>query len=110
MTKFPVASFFCLHYIVIHGVVVKMAMNQLVQSRVDGAIKEEAAVVLAAMGLTVSDAVRLLLTKIAREHALPFDPLIPNATTIEAMREARAGNLRRASNIAELKAALDADD
>ena len=37
-------------------------------------------------------------------------PLIPNATTIEAMREARAGNLRRASNIAELKAALDADD
>ena len=87
-----------------------MSMNQLVQSRVDGAIKEEAAVVLAAMGLTVSDAVRLLLTKIAREHALPFDPLIPNATTIDAMREARAGNLRRASSIAELKAALDADD
>jgi DNA-damage-inducible protein J len=87
-----------------------MAANQLVQSRVDGAIKEEAAVVLAAMGLTVSDAVRLLLTRIAREHALPFDPLIPNTTTIEAMREARAGNLPQASSIAELKAALDADD
>jgi DNA-damage-inducible protein J len=52
-----------------------MAANQLVQARIDGAIKEEAAAVLAAMGLTVSDAVRLLLAKIAREHALPFDPL-----------------------------------
>jgi DNA-damage-inducible protein J len=40
------------------------------------------------MGLTVSDAVRLMLTKVAHEHALPFDPLIPNATTIAAMKEA----------------------
>ena len=87
-----------------------MAANQLVQARIDGAIKEEAAVVLAAMGLTVSDAVRLLLTKIAHEHALPFDPLIPNAATIAAMKEARAGNLTSVNSIADLKAALDADD
>jgi DNA-damage-inducible protein J len=85
-----------------------MAANQLVQTRIDGAIKEEAAAVLAAMGLTVSDAVRMLLTKIAREHALPFDPLIPNATTIAAMKEARAGNLPSVNSIADLKAALDA--
>ena len=51
-----------------------MAANQLVQARIDGAVKEEAAAVLAAMGLTVSDAVRLLLTKIAQEKALPFEP------------------------------------
>jgi len=87
-----------------------MAANQLVQTRIDGAIKEEAALVLAAMGLTVSDAVRLLLTKIAREHALPFDPLIPNATTIAAMKEARAGNLPGVTRIDALKAALHADD
>ncbi len=87
-----------------------MAANELVQARIDGAIKEEAAAVLAAMGLTISDAVRMLLTKIASEHALPFDPLVPNATTIAAMREARAGNLPRANSIAELKQALDADD
>lgn len=87
-----------------------MAANQLVQARINGAIKEEAATVLAAMGLTVSDAVRLLLTKIAKEHALPFDPLIPNATTIAAMREVRAGNLPRVNGIADLKAALNADD
>lgn len=87
-----------------------MAANQLVQARIDGAIKEEAAAVLAAMGLTVSDAVRLLLTKVAREHVLPFDPLIPNATTIAAMKEARAGNLPRVNSIDELKAALHAGD
>ncbi|OYV37397.1 MAG: RelB/DinJ family addiction module antitoxin [Rhodospirillales bacterium 20-64-7] len=87
-----------------------MAANELVQARIDGAIKEEAAAVLAAMGLTVSDAVRMLLTKIASEHALPFDPLIPNETTIAAMKEARAGNLPRANSIEELKKALNADD
>ena len=85
-----------------------MGASQLVQARIDGAIKEEAAAVLATIGLTVSDAVRLLLTKIAREHALPFDPLIPNATTIAAMKEARAGNLPRVKSIADLKAALNA--
>jgi len=85
-----------------------MAANQLVQTRIDGAIKEEAAAVLAAMGLTVSDAVRLLLTRIAREHALPFDPLIPNATTIAAMMEARRGNLEPVT-LDELQAVLDAD-
>ena len=87
-----------------------MAANHLVQTRIDGAIKEEAAAVLAAMGLTVSDAVRLMLTRIAREHALPFDPLIPNATTIAAMKEARAGNLPQATSIEALKKALHAED
>ncbi|MGC8501145.1 MAG: type II toxin-antitoxin system RelB/DinJ family antitoxin [Leptospirillia bacterium] len=85
-----------------------MAANQLVQTRIDGAIKEEAAAVLAAMGLTVSDAVRLLLTRIAREHALPFDPLIPNATTIAAMMDARRGNLETVT-LDKLQAVFDAD-
>ena len=80
------------------------------KSRIDGAIKEEAATVLATMGLTVSDGVRLLIAKVAREHVLPFDPLIPNDTTIAAMKEARAGNLSSANSIAVLKAALNADD
>lgn len=62
------------------------------------------------MGLTVSDAVRLMLTRVARDHALPFDPLVPNAATVAAMMEARAGNLPRANSIQDLKNALDADD
>jgi len=52
-----------------------MAANQLVQTRIDGEIKKEASLVLAAMGLAVSDAVRLLLTKIAR--CVSSRPLCP---------------------------------
>jgi DNA-damage-inducible protein J len=87
-----------------------MAANQLVQTRIDGAIKEEAATVLAAMGLTVSDAVRLLLTKVAHDKALPFEPLIPNATTIQAMKDARAGKVTKAANLDALFADLNAKD
>ncbi|MVA24768.1 type II toxin-antitoxin system RelB/DinJ family antitoxin [Agrobacterium vitis] len=84
-----------------------MVANQLVQARIDGEIKAEATVVLAAMGLTVSDAVRLLLTKVAQEKALPFEPLIPNETTIAAMREARVGKVETVT-LDDLKAAIRA--
>jgi DNA-damage-inducible protein J len=87
-----------------------MAANELVQARIDGAIKQEAAAVLAAMGLTVSDAVRMMLTRVASERALPFEPLAPNAETVAAMKEARRGRLPRAKGFADLKAALDADN
>ncbi|WP_445497235.1 type II toxin-antitoxin system RelB/DinJ family antitoxin [Photorhabdus sp. SF281] len=43
------------------------------------------------MGLTVSDAVRMMLTRVAREKVLPFEPLVPNETTIAAMQDARKG-------------------
>jgi DNA-damage-inducible protein J len=87
-----------------------MAANAVVRARIDETIKDEAAVVLASMGLTVSDAFRLMLTRVAREKALPFEPLIPNETTIAAMREARAGNLPRFNSIEALMADLHADD
>ncbi len=87
-----------------------MPANHLVQARVDRAVKEEAAAVLAAMGLTVSGAVRLLLTKVAHEKTLPFAPLIPNEDTIEAMREARRGNLPQFSNVEDLFDDLNEDD
>lgn len=87
-----------------------MVANQRVPTRIDPTIKAEAAAVLAEMDLTVSDAIRLMLTRIARDHALPFDPLVPKATTVAAMTEARAGNLPRANSIEERKNALDADD
>ena len=84
--------------------------NHLVQARVDGKIKEEAAAVLTRMGLTVSDAVRLLLTRVARDKALPFAPLAPNAETIAAMKEARAGNLPRFDDVESLFDDLHASD
>ncbi len=86
-----------------------MAANALVQARIDQEVKDEAATVLAAMGLTVSDAVRLLLIKVAQEKALPFEPFVPNETTIAAMREARAGKLPRFRSVQDLMAGLDAD-
>ncbi|MHB1592325.1 MAG: type II toxin-antitoxin system RelB/DinJ family antitoxin [Sulfuricella sp.] len=86
-----------------------MSANAVVRARVDAHIKEEATVVLAAMGLTVSDAFRLMLTRVAREKSLPFDPLVPNAETIEAMKEARRGNLETVT-LSDLQAVLDVDD
>jgi DNA-damage-inducible protein J len=68
-----------------------MAQDAIVRARINGAIKEEAAHVLAAMGLTVSDAFRLMMIRIAHEKALPFEPLVPNAQTIAAMKQARSG-------------------
>ncbi len=87
-----------------------MPANHLVQARVDKAVKEEAAAVLAAMGLTVSGALRLLLTKVAQEKALPFAPLVPNEATIEAMREARRGNLPQFESVEDLLDDLHEDD
>lgn len=87
-----------------------MAANAMVQTRILESVKQDAATALAAMGLTISDAVRMLLTKIAQERTLPFSPLVPNATTVAAMKEAKAGNLPKARSIAQLKAALHADD
>ena len=62
------------------------------------------------MGLTVSDAVRLLLTRIAQEKALPFATLIPNAVTIEAMKEARKGGLPQFDSVQALMNDLHAQD
>ena len=79
-----------------------MANTTFVRARVDEDLKNEAAAVLAEMGLTVSDVVRIALTKIAREKALPFDMRIPNAQTLETLAEAERGE--------NLHAADDADD
>jgi len=52
-----------------------MAANALIQTRIDEDIKDRASAVLGAMGLTVSDAVRILLTRTANEGALPLELL-----------------------------------
>jgi DNA-damage-inducible protein J len=87
-----------------------MSANAVVRARIDEHIKEEATAVLAAMGLTVSDAFRIMLTRIAREKALPFEPLVPNATTIQAMKEARRGGLQSFASVEDLMANLNAQD
>jgi DNA-damage-inducible protein J len=88
-------------------------MTTMVHVRVEEQVKAKATKALAAMGLSVSDAVRVLLTRIAVEQAIPFDvcmPHVPNAKTRAAMKEARKGGLRSAKNISDLMANLNAED
>jgi DNA-damage-inducible protein J len=87
-----------------------MTENAVVRARIDQRIKNEAAAVLSAMGLTVSDAFRLMMVRIAREKALPFEPLAPNDETIEAIKAARRGELTTSGSPEELLAKLNEDD
>ena len=84
--------------------------NAVVRARIDEHVKKEAAAVLATIGLTVSDAFRLMMMRIAKDKALPFQPLIPNAETIEAMMESRRGEGKTFASIDALFADLNADD
>jgi DNA-damage-inducible protein J len=84
--------------------------NSVVRARIDERTKNEAAAVLAAMGLTVSDAFRLMMVRIAKDKALPFAPLVPNADTIEAMKAARRGEVVRVGSVDNLLESLKADD
>ena len=85
-------------------------MSTVVRARIDEKTKEDASAVLSAIGLTVSDAFRLMMVRIATERRLPFEPLAPNDETIEAMKAARRGELVKMGGVDELMADLDADD
>jgi DNA-damage-inducible protein J len=88
-----------------------MGENTVVRARISGEIKDEASVVLEAMGLTVSDAFRMMMVRIAREKALPFEPLVPNAETIAAMQAARRGEFDQSfDSVDDLLDHLRADD
>ena len=86
-----------------------MSENSIVRARIDQTTKTEAAAVLAAMGLSLSDAFRLLLKRVAAEKALPFEPLVPNAETVEAMKAGRRGDLVESGKPSALIANLNAD-
>ena len=87
-------------------------MNTVVRARIDQATKDEAAVILDTIGLTVSDAFRLMMRRIVAEKRLPFEPLVPNATTLAAIDEANRGDLDTVDSVEDLFATLrdDRDD
>ena len=87
-----------------------MSANAVVRARIDERVKDEAAIILGAVGLTVSDAVRMMLVRTVAEKALPFDPLVPIAKTIIAMKEARRGKLASFATVDALMADLNAPD
>jgi len=87
-----------------------MATTEMVHVRIDKRVKAKATKALATMGLSVSDAVRVLLTRVAAEKALPFEVKAPNPTTAAAMREARKGGLPSFRTVSDLMADLNAED
>ena len=84
--------------------------SSMVHIRVDGNVKTKAAAALATMGLTVSDAVRILLTRIAAEKAMPFEVRVPNRATLAAMEAGERGEVSKANSVAAMMDELNADD
>jgi DNA-damage-inducible protein J len=87
-----------------------IAADTYVRARIDTKTKKRAASALQAMGLSISDAIRLLMLRIADERRLPFDVKAPNATTREAMAELEAGKGKRFASVEALMADLHAKD
>jgi DNA-damage-inducible protein J len=81
-----------------------------VRARIDSQTKERAADALEAMGLSISDAIRLLMLRIADERRLPFEVKVPNAATRKAITELEAGKGKRFAGVGALMADLHADD
>jgi len=81
-----------------------------VRARIDSATKARAADALAAMGLSISDAIRLLMLRVVDERRLPFEIKAPNATTRQAIAELEAGKGKRFTSTEALLADLNADD
>ena len=85
-------------------------VDTYVRARIDARTKKRAAAALAAMGLSTSDAIRLLMLRVADERRLPFDVKAPNARTRKAITELEAGQGTRVTSVNALMADLNADD
>ena len=79
-----------------------MAATDVVRARIDHATKERAASALADMGLSISDAIRLMMVRIADERRLPFDVRAPETVTREAIAELEGGKGERFASVADL--------
>ncbi len=88
----------------------RAAVTTMIHVRVDPELKAEATETLEKMGLSLSEAVRLLLTRIAREKALPFEVRVPNAETMASIEEGDRGDVLRAPTMKEMMVLLNADD
>ena len=87
-----------------------MASDQIVRARISAYLKQEATEVLEKMGLSVSDAIRMMLVRVAAERALPFDVKVPNQVTQAAMEEVRTGKGKRFKRVDDLMTFLNGDD
>ena len=84
-----------------------MSTDTVVRARIDSDTKVQATEALQAMGLSMSDAIRLLMIRIANEKRLPFAVQVPNVTTLKAMKELDEGKGKRFSNAEDFFKDLD---
>lgn len=85
-----------------------MTSDSVVRARIEEDLKDRAAEILAAAGLTTSGAIRLFLLKVVEEEALPFEVRRPNQTTLNSIRAAKSGKVRTAKNSTDLIKKLNA--
>jgi len=81
-----------------------------VRARIDTATKKRATDALEAMGLSISDAIRLLMIRVAAENRLPFEVKVPNLTTQKAINELEAGKSKKFKSVKAIMEDLNADD
>lgn len=81
--------------------------DAVVRARIDRATKQEATELFQKMGITVSDAIRMMLVQAVAEKALPFEVKVPNAETVAALRNSRDGNVTRVTSVDDLFEDLD---
>jgi DNA-damage-inducible protein J len=86
------------------------AADTYVRARIDASTKERATAALNAMGLSVSEAIRLLMLRIADEHRLPFEVKAPSTSSRQALAEIKAGKVKSFATVDDLMADLHADD
>lgn len=86
------------------------SVDTYVRARIDSETKMRATDALEAMGLSVSDAIRLLMLRIADEKRMPFEVRVPNKATRDAMRELEEGRGQKFGDIDAFMDDLNADD
>ncbi|WP_309622273.1 type II toxin-antitoxin system RelB/DinJ family antitoxin [Novosphingobium sp.] len=79
-----------------------MQATDTIRARIDTATKVKATAALAAMGLSVSDAIRMLMHRVAADQRLPFDVVVPNAESRAALAELEDGKGKRFESVDEL--------
>lgn len=84
--------------------------DAVVRARIDHATKREATQLFQQMGITISDAIRMMLVQAVSERALPFEVKAPNSETIAALQASRNGEVTRVTSVDDLFADLEGDD
>ena len=85
-------------------------VDTYVRARIDSQTKELASQALQSMGLSISDAIRMLMLRIADEQRLPFDVKVPNKATLDAIAELESGNGKKLGSLEALMADLNTSD